>query len=87
LSSLSNDLLALIRSPEHIPATGNTAAEKKDSTMRDDFLGADWSANHSRLSADIHKLVRAIGNSFDVLNRQQFAAPWRRSPRRINALR
>lgn len=73
--------------PGHIPATGNTAAEKKDSTMRDDFLSADWSANHHRLGADIHKLFRKIGRSFEVLHRQQFAAPWQRSPRRLNAPR
>lgn len=55
--------------------------------MRDDFLGADWSANHYRLSRDIHKLVRAIGHSFEALNRQQFAAPWRRARYRISGLR
>jgi hypothetical protein len=87
LSSLSNDLLALICPAEHIPCAGDADANKEDLTMRDDFLGADWSANHHRLSADMHKLVRAIGNSFDVLNRQQFAAPWRRNPRRVNTLR
>ncbi len=55
--------------------------------MRDDFLGADWSAGHNRLNADIHKLARAIGISFEVLNRQQFAAPWQRTPRHLGVPR
>jgi hypothetical protein len=62
--------------------------------MRDDFLSGDWAANRHLFSADVDKLVgriaRAIDNTFEVLTRQQFDAPWRRTPRphvRISGLR
>lgn len=48
--------------------------------MRDDFLGADWSDNHARFTADINKLGKRIAgtfrDTFAALARQQFDAPW-----------
>ena len=54
--------------------------------MRDDFLSGDWAANRHHLNANIDKLARRVsrvfGDTFDVLTRQQFDAPWRRTARR-----
>ena len=44
--------------------------------MRDDFLGAEWSANHHRLTGYIHKLTSRFLASMEVLTRQRFHAPW-----------
>lgn len=52
--------------------------------MRDDFLGAEWAANHLSLSTFIHKLFHGFMESMDELSRQQFDAPWRRTPARCD---
>jgi hypothetical protein len=49
--------------------------------MRDDFLSADWAAEHGRLSSDIHKLIRRIAAGYTRLCARQFSAPWRQAPR------
>ena len=49
--------------------------------MRDDFLGAEWSANHRHLTSAFHKLVDAFFESMEELTRQQFDAPWQNRSR------
>ena len=47
--------------------------------MRDDFQSAAWAANHQRLSAAIHKAIRAVSDGLARQNAYDFDAPWRRS--------
>jgi hypothetical protein len=51
--------------------------------MRDDFHSQAWAENHRHLSSAIHKLIRAVGDTFEKLTAYQFEAPWlvRRSKR------
>jgi len=52
--------------------------------MRDDFLGAEWSANRHHFNAALHKLFDTFIGSMEALSRQQFDAPWRgRSDRNL----
>ena len=44
--------------------------------MRDDFHSQAWAENHRHLSAAIHKLVRALAETFEKLQAYQFEAPW-----------
>ncbi len=51
--------------------------------MRDDFLGAEWSANRHHFHAAINKAIHAFLESMDELTRQQFDAPWQRPHRLV----
>jgi hypothetical protein len=51
--------------------------------MRDDFLGAEWSANRHHFTLFVHKLIGDFFESMEGLTRQQFDAPWRRSHRLV----
>lgn len=48
--------------------------------MRDDFHSQAWADNHRHLSVAIHKLVRALAETFDKLQSYQFEAPWNVQP-------
>lgn len=54
--------------------------------MRDDFLGAEWTAAHHhltrRLTTWFHKLSHGFMASMEQLRRHQFDAPWQRPARR-----
>jgi hypothetical protein len=55
-------------------------------TMNHDFYGPEWGNTHAQLSDAIAALfaalARGIGGAFERLHVYQFAAPWRRPPRR-----
>jgi hypothetical protein len=72
---MSNDLLASRYERTHKHPVVNARAKRR-MAMRDDFHSQAWAENHRQLSSAIHKLVRAVGETFDKLTAYQFEAPW-----------
>lgn len=58
-------------------------------TMVDEIFDRAYQAGRAELNAAIiggfAQLGRAIGNSFEVLNRIEFSAPWLNRPRRTRS--
>lgn len=47
--------------------------------MNEDLATKAWADHHDQLSGGMAKAIRAVMDTMNVLNEQQFGAPWRKN--------
>jgi hypothetical protein len=56
-----------------------------EAMMRDEIYDRDYQAGRDALHDGIDRLVAGIGQTFRLLSKIQFSAPWRNAGRRTGA--